>query len=201
MKLKQKLLEIQKSVDDFTKDTKGYNFKYVSGDQVLSVIRPKMNELGLLCTPLMKDIKIELIQKQKKDKIDFQYLFQANGGFKWCDTDSDEELLIDWVFTGENDDPSQAQGNALTYNQRYFLLKFFNIPTDGDDPDAKKTTNQGNYNKKSDYKKPTKDQTTKPSGNDSKEMITTNQKKWVLKQDGYTQENVDKLTRAEAKVI
>ena len=33
-------------------------------------------------------------------------------------------------------DTEQGIGNALTYAERYFLLKFFKIPTDSDDPDA-----------------------------------------------------------------
>ena len=32
---------------------------------------------------------------------------------------------------------SKAHGTGLTYTERYFLMKFFNIPTDEDDADAK----------------------------------------------------------------
>ena len=32
---------------------------------------------------------------------------------------------------------SKAHGTGLTYAERYFLMKFFNIPTDEDDADAK----------------------------------------------------------------
>ncbi|MGY2126768.1 ERF family protein, partial [Nocardia gipuzkoensis] len=38
---------------------------------------------------------------------------------------------------GQQDDVSKAHGTALTYTERYFLMKFFNIPTDEDDADAK----------------------------------------------------------------
>ena len=40
---------------------------------------------------------------------------------------------------------SKAHGTALTYAERYFLMKFFNIPTDEDDADAKQK--QEKYNK------------------------------------------------------
>ena len=44
-------------------------------------------------------------------------------------------IRIPYFFTGIQDDSSKALGSALTYSERYFLLKFFNIPTDDDDPD------------------------------------------------------------------
>ena len=37
----------------------------------------------------------------------------------------------------QTDDISKAVGTAMTYNERYFLLKFLGLPTDEDDADAK----------------------------------------------------------------
>ena len=34
------------------------------------------------------------------------------------------------------DDGEKGVGKALTYAEKYFMLKFFNIPTDKDDPDS-----------------------------------------------------------------
>ncbi|MDZ4994794.1 recombinase, partial [Clostridium perfringens] len=48
MNLWQKLIEVRKEIENFTKDTKGFGYQYVSGSQVLSKIRPKMDELGVL---------------------------------------------------------------------------------------------------------------------------------------------------------
>src|SRR5690625_1123889 len=52
MKIYQKLLKIQQQVDKFMLDkTSGsgnFAYSYTSGNQVLSKIRPLMNELGLL---------------------------------------------------------------------------------------------------------------------------------------------------------
>ena len=48
MNLWQKIIEIRKQIDNFTKDTKGYGYSYVSGSQVLSKIRPTMDALGLI---------------------------------------------------------------------------------------------------------------------------------------------------------
>ena len=48
MKLYTKLLEIQKKINGLGQDAKGMNYKYVSGSKVLSVIKPLMNEYGIL---------------------------------------------------------------------------------------------------------------------------------------------------------
>ena len=48
MNLHEKLVEVRKSIDSFTKDTDGYGYKYVSGSQILEKIKKKMDELGIL---------------------------------------------------------------------------------------------------------------------------------------------------------
>ena len=51
----QKLHEIRKHIEGFTKDTKGFNYTYVSGTQVLGKIKDKMNELGVLLIPIIPE--------------------------------------------------------------------------------------------------------------------------------------------------
>jgi hypothetical protein len=141
MNLFEKLNYIQSKVDHIQKNAKGYNFKYADGLAVLGEIRPLLVETKLLCIPFLKDIKIQRFEyPDKNGALKYEYLFESFGGWKWIDSESGETLDIDWSFAGNNDDASQAQGNALTYNERYFLLKFFKIATPTDDPDAKKTT-------------------------------------------------------------
>lgn len=56
----------------------------------------------------------------------------------WINADKPEEQLeIPFYAVGQQDDVSKAHGTGLTYAERYFLMKFFNIPTDEDDADAK----------------------------------------------------------------
>ena len=147
MNLHQKLVEIRKEIDVFQKDTKGFNYSYVSGSQVLSKIQEKMNELGVLLYPEMKDIDhstFDYKQYNKKTKqMDDKTDFVISGGMQyvWQNAENPEEkITINWKVYGQQDDISKAFGSGLTYSERYFLLKFFNAPTDDDDPD----TRQGN---------------------------------------------------------
>ena len=147
MNLHQKLVEIRKEIDSFTKDTEGFNYSYVSGSQVLSKIQNKMNELGVILYPIMGDVDhstFDYQQYNKKtqqmdDKTDF--VISGDMQYVWQNAENPEEkIVIDWKVYGQQDDISKAFGSGLTYSERYFLLKFFNAPTDDDDPDARKTS-------------------------------------------------------------
>lgn len=136
MNLKEKLIEIRKEIPYLKKDTKGYNYKYVSGVSVLATIQGKMNELKVLLYPDLSDSKLiqfETVDKTGNPKTNFR--FECNGFYVFSDAESDDVIQIPFFFTGIQDDSSKAFGSALTYSERYFLLKFFNIPTDEDDPD------------------------------------------------------------------
>ncbi|MDT4216574.1 ERF family protein, partial [Staphylococcus aureus] len=51
LNLYQKIADVKANIAGFTKDTKGYNFSYVSGSQILHRIREKMIEHNLLLVP------------------------------------------------------------------------------------------------------------------------------------------------------
>lgn len=144
LNLLQKLVEIRKEIDSFTKDTEGYNYSYVSGSQVLSKIQNKMNELGVILYPVMKDVDHSTFDyqqynrktEQMEDKTDF--VISGDMQYVWQNAENPEErITINWKVYGQQDDISKAFGSGLTYSERYFLLKFFNAPTDDDDPDAR----------------------------------------------------------------
>lgn len=155
MNLYQKLVEIRKEIDAFTKDTEGFNYSYVSGSQVLSKIQSKMNELGVLLYPVMKDIEHETFDYQQYNKktktMDDKTDFVISGDMKyvWVNAEEpNEKLEIDWKIFGQQDDISKAYGSGLTYSERYFLLKFFNAPTDEDDPDKRQGGRKTSVNNK-----------------------------------------------------
>ena len=56
--------------------------------------------------------------------------------YRILNDDNPEEFFeVAWPICGTQADMSQAFGSALTYANRYFYLKFFNIATSEDDPD------------------------------------------------------------------
>ena len=142
MNVYEKLVEIKKNIKGFNKDTKGFGFEYVSGSQVLRSVRDKMNELGVLLIPsvdydTMSWEKHEYVTKKGEKKLDFIVTMKMN--YTWVNAeDPNDKIVVPWVCMGQQtDDISKAVGTAMTYNERYFLLKFLGLPTDEDDADAK----------------------------------------------------------------
>lgn len=143
MNLYQKIVDVRKSIGTLNKDKKGFNFSYVTGDQILNKIKDKMDELQLILQPSTLSgqwSKHEYTTKQNKAAIDF--IVWGQGSYTWINAEKPEEReVVPFAYYGQQgDDVSQSYGTALTYAERYFLLKYFGIPTDGDDPDARRQT-------------------------------------------------------------
>lgn len=134
----KKLLELQKAVVGLTKDKSGNSYQYVSGDKLLSIVRPKMDELGLLLIPEVEESNYTR-QDYNTSKGEKSEIFCAlRLKFTWVDAESGETVVCHWASSGQNN-WDKGLGSALTYGERYFLLKFFHIATDKDDVDAPRT--------------------------------------------------------------
>lgn len=142
MNLHQKLVEVRKSIGGFHKDAKSYGYSYVSGTQVLSKIQDKMNELGVLLIPSVTSQDFQTHEyKNNKGKDCLDFLVYGSMTYRWVNADDPTDFIeVPFFYTGAQDDISKAFGSGLTYSERYFIIKFFNLPTDSDDPDAKDTT-------------------------------------------------------------
>lgn len=152
LNLFQKIADVKANIDGFTKDTKGYNYSYVSGSQVLHRIRNKMIEHNLLLVPKTseenyKQVEVTRFNKKAGREITTsEFIVEMKLTYVWINADKPEEQFeVTFYAVGQQDDVSKAHGTALTYAERYFLMKFFNIPTDEDDADAKQK--QEKYNK------------------------------------------------------
>ena len=149
LNIQQKLVEVRKSIHGFNKDTKVFGFDYVSGSQILRAIKGKMDELGVLLIPrvdydTLHWEKHEYTTKKGEKKLDFIITMKMK--YTWVNAeDPEDKIEIDWVCIGQQtDDIAKAVGTAMTYNERYFLLKFLGLPTDEDDADFNK---EAYYNK------------------------------------------------------
>lgn len=152
LNLYQKIADVKANIDGFTKDAKSYNYSYVSGSQVLHRIRNKMIENNLLLVPKTSEENYKQIdvtrfnKKAGREITTSEFIVEMKLTYVWINADKPEEQFeVTFYAVGQQDDVSKAHGTALTYAERYFLMKFFNIPTDEDDADAKQK--QEKYNK------------------------------------------------------
>ena len=144
LNLFQKIADVKANIDGFTKDAKSYNYSYVSGSQVLHRIRNKMIENNLLLVPKTSEENYKQIdvtrfnKKAGREITTSEFIVEMKLTYVWINADKPEEQFeVTFYAVGQQDDVSKAHGTALTYAERYLLMKFFNIPTDEDDADAK----------------------------------------------------------------
>jgi hypothetical protein len=142
MNLNQKLLEIQKEVDSIVKDGENLSdkYSYASGTAVLSVIRPLMNKHGLLLIP---GVTSAVLHEGQSKSGTTRFMTEIFYNMTWVDVDSGETLCVPSYAQGVDLAGERSVGKAGTYNEKIFLLKFFHIPTDKDDPDGDATTKSG----------------------------------------------------------
>ena len=134
MTLLSKLLTIQKEVRSLRTNGSANGYSYLKGEKLLDHIRPRMDELGLLLQPEITSIGNVIHTYKTKSGEKTEALTTLTMRFTWIDTDTAETLTSEWAANGQNGFDKGA-GSAMTYGERYFLLKFFHISTDEDDVD------------------------------------------------------------------
>mgnify|MGYP002550423107 CR=1 FL=1 len=142
LSLSQKLLAIQKAVDGLIKDGKNTSDKYdfASGENVLERFRPLMNEHSLLLIPRVTAASIHEGTTRSGTA---RFLTELHFDMTWLDAQSGETLIVPWYAQGVDLAGEKGVGKAATYAEKYFLLKFFHVPTRKDDPDNDRRTRTG----------------------------------------------------------
>ena len=143
MNIYEKLIEVRKEVPYLQKENAGAQYKFVSSSQVLSNCKKKMDELKLLLIPRVTGHKVSEspIEQRDKDgnvlKRTTTYFTELDMEMTWLNAEKpDETIACPWYGQGVDIAGEKGVGKAMTYAEKYFMLKFFNIPTDKDDPDS-----------------------------------------------------------------
>jgi len=137
LNLRQKLVEIRKNITYIQKTESGNNSRYASPAVLLGKIREGMDKYGVI---LKLDVQHHTVEQfdnpTRNNPKNRSFLFKSTLCYTWLDADSDEKLETDWFAVASHlSDPAMSGGSALTYYERYFMLKQFQIPTDSDDPE------------------------------------------------------------------
>lgn len=143
MNIYQKLIEVRKTVPYLQKADTGGQYNYTGSSRVLAAVVDKMNELGLLLIPSVTGHTLKESPIEFKDstgnvtKRTTTYFTELEMTMTWVNADKpDEQIVSGWYGQGVDIAGEKGVGKALTYAEKYFMLKFFNIATDKDDPDA-----------------------------------------------------------------
>ena len=194
LNLYQKINEVKKVVKTFQKDAKtegSGSYKYISGTQILSAIKDKMEELQLLLLPVSTEHQHhEIFKKKTKSGQKTDFIVIGKIIYEWINAENPEERQrVEWQYYGEQGDISKAFGSGLTYSERYVLLKSLGVPTDDEDPDAHTEDKSQNKN---DNQKPT--QTTAPETESKYKRVEK-----LAKSNGFTMEQVKEWVKKKYK--
>ena len=131
--LYQRLLAVQKAVAYMRKDQQGDRFSFVGSSKVLGMIREAMDENGLI---LSVSVTGHTLLTKWGNHDAKEHLTELDLEFTWINVDDPSQTLV-WHGYGQGlDTGEKGVGKALTYGEKYGLLKFFHIATDKDDPDS-----------------------------------------------------------------
>jgi len=142
MNVYQRLAEVRKTVSYLKKENRSNQYDYVGSSDVLGTLHQTINDNGLLLIPSIKGHNVTLTTKtvhnQKYgDKERTTYFTEVDTNMRWQNIDDPNDFLdCSWYSQGVDIEGEKGVGKALTYGEKYFMLKFFNIATDKDDPDS-----------------------------------------------------------------
>lgn len=174
MNLYEKMLNITNEIGVVNKNLKiainsNTSYKAVSERDVLDEVKPLLNKYRVYCFPysrelLKEDVLVTATKWGDKPSLYFHYKTVT----RFINIDNTDEYIDIQSYSTGIDTGDKADGKAMTYADKYALMKTFMIST-GDDPDQEKSTeiSETEYITKKQYA-------------DLKNMFTTEQiKEWM----------------------
>ena len=172
MSVYKKLATIQAAMRSLAANAEGQTgqakYGYVSGSKLLGFLRPLMDKQKLLLSQEVVEITNTPISYMTRNGEKTEMFTTLKIRFTWIDSEDETSLVNEFYANGMNA-WDKGLGSALTYAERYYLMKFFHIATDEDDVDAQV---------KDEAIKPTEDPapkpTRKPSSRTAKQALERN---------------------------
>jgi hypothetical protein len=138
--------------------SKSQSYKAVAESDVLEAVKPIEEKYGIYSYPVSRTIiKDETYTTQStydgRTSEKNTFFLRVETVYRFVNTDKPEEYIDITTYGDGVDTQDKAPGKAMTYGDKYALLKAYKIQT-GDDPDANPSGNLG----KKKVEKPTPEQ-------------------------------------------
>lgn len=140
MNIYEKMIEATKQIATVAKKLdvetgKGKSYKAVSEADVLREVKPIEEKLGIYSYPFKRDVIDNGILVSKTQYGETQRLFmRIEVIYRFVNAEKPEEYIDITTYGDGVDSQDKAPGKAMTYADKYALLKAYKIQT-GDDPD------------------------------------------------------------------
>jgi len=130
----ERLQRIHRQVKYIQKSQQASQYTYAGSSDVLGQIHGLMDDEKLLLLPRIVSHHVTSSATKKGSLV---YFTELEMTMTWVNTDNPgDKIESTWYAQGVDIAGEKGVGKALTYGEKYFLLKFFNIATDDADPDA-----------------------------------------------------------------
>ena len=131
--------KIEKVVKGLTVGEGKNSYKAVSDKDVLNAVKPVEVELGIYSYPVKRTIlRDERLEFQNKYGTTINFVTRLEIIYRFVNVDNPEEFIDITTYGDGIDSQDKAMGKAMTYGDKYGLLKAYKIET-GDDPDQQKS--------------------------------------------------------------
>lgn len=140
MNIYEKMMEATKRIATVAKNLQvetGYNksYKAVSEADVLAAVKPIEWEFGIYSYPVSREIvEAGTITSQTKNGETKRLFMRLQTVYRFVNTEKPDEFIDITTYGDGVDSQDKAPGKAMTYADKYALLKAYKVQT-GDDPD------------------------------------------------------------------
>lgn len=111
------------------------SYKAVGERDILDAVKPIEFKYGIYSYPVSrKIIKDEVLETESQYGVRKQMLMRLEVVYRFVNTDNPEEYIEITSYADGIDSGDKATGKAMTYADKYALMKAYKIST-GDDPD------------------------------------------------------------------
>lgn len=144
MNIYEKMLAITNDLQTVKKNlnvsTGNGTYKAVSERDVIDAVKPLEVKYGVYSFPFERTIEeSQILEKTTKYGTTTQLMSRIKTVYKFVNVENPEEYILTTTFAEGIDSQDKGSGKAMTYADKYALMKAYKIST-GDDPDQEAST-------------------------------------------------------------
>lgn len=126
---------------------KGKTYKAVQEKDILDAVKPLEEKYGVYSYPIEREmVDNQILEKETQYGISNNFYLRIKTTYRFVNIDKPEEYIDMVSYADGIDSGDKATGKAMTYADKYALMKAYKIST-GDDPDKDASPESG-YRKK-----------------------------------------------------
>lgn len=130
---------------------KGKSYKAVQEKDILDAVKPLEEKYGIYSYPINREIVDQsILEKETQYGVSKNLYMRIKTTYKFVNIDKPDDAIEMVSFADGIDSGDKATGKAMTYADKYALMKAYKIAT-GDDPDAEGSPEKG-YSKQKTFR-------------------------------------------------